>query len=119
MADKFLNAEGFDWTAVVGVAVEFGVSYMFAQGEKKKNKQLLEKIDKLDKAQKEKLKERLSEVLTESAKTEVIINFINEQEIKKLSSDTKTKRIIPLMVLGFSVLILGVLFFKLSRKQNG
>jgi hypothetical protein len=114
MADKFLNAAG--WTSLVGVAVEFGVGYLFAQGEKGKNKELLEKIDKLDKAQQEKLKQKLSDVLTESAKTEVIINFLNEQEIKKLSDDTKRKRIVPFMVLGFSVLIFSVLFLKLSRK---
>lgn len=119
MADKFLNAEGFDWGSLVGTAVEFGVGYMFAQDEKKKNKELLKKIEELDNSQKEKLKQKLSDVLIESAKTEVIIDFLNEQEIKKLSSETKTKRIIPLMVLGFSALILGILFFKLSRKKNG
>jgi hypothetical protein len=120
--DSFLNvdsgASGFNWGALAGTAVEFGVGYMFAQKEKEKNKDLLKKIAQLEKTQAEKLKQRLSEVSTEVAKTEVIIKFLNEQKIKELNVETKNKRILPLIVLSFSVVLLGLMFYKLSRKNG-
>jgi transcriptional/translational regulatory protein YebC/TACO1 len=119
MADKFLNAEGASLAALGSVAVEFGVGYLFSKDIKRKNEELLKKIAQLNEKQAEILKQRLSEVATEVAKTGVIIAFLDEEEIKKLSAETKRKRIIPFIVLGFSVLIVSVLFFKLSTKKNG
>ena len=103
---------------LIDTAINFGVMYLTAKGEAKKNKELLEKMAELDKAQAEKLKQKLSEVLTEVAKTQVIIEFLNEENIKQLEAETRKKRILPLIGLGFGVLLLGLIFYKLSRKNG-
>jgi hypothetical protein len=66
----------------------------------------------------EKLKNLLNASLTEVAKTQVIIEFLDAEKIKKLNADTKKKRILPLIGLGFGVVLLGLIFYKL-HKQNG
>ena len=116
--NKFLNAGGGDWTQLVGVAVDFGIQYLTAKGENKKNEELLQSIAELDAQEAEKLKNLLNASLTEVAKTQVIIEFLDAEKIKKLEAETKKKRILPLIGLGFGVVLLGLIFYKL-HKQNG
>jgi len=116
--NSFLNAGGADWTQLVGVAVDFGIQYLTAKGENKKNSELLQSISDLDAQEAEKLKNLLNASLTEVAKTQVIIEFLNAEKIKQLDADAKKKRILPLIGLGFGVVLLGLIFYKL-HKQNG
>lgn len=112
------SGSGAGWSALIDVAVNFGVGYLTAQGEKRKNEELLKKMAQLDKKQAEELKKRINEALTEVAKTQVIIEFLNEEKIKQLEAESKRKRILPLIGLGFGVVLLGLIFYKLS-KRNG
>jgi hypothetical protein len=120
VASKGATASGGlgGWDALVKVAIEFGVSYLTAKSEGKKNEAFLKKMAELDDAQAEKLKKLISEASNETIKTEVIIDFLNQEDIKKLESETKRKRILPLIGLGVTVVLLGIVFYKLN-KQNG
>jgi hypothetical protein len=75
-------------------------------------------MSELDVAQAEKIKKLISESATETAKTKVIIDFLNQEDIKKLEAERKKKRILPLIGLGVTVVLLGIVFYKLN-KQNG
>ena len=66
------------WDTLISVAVDFGVQYMTAQSEKKKNEEFLRKMAELDAQQAEKLKKLISDASTEVAKTKVIIDFLNQ-----------------------------------------
>jgi hypothetical protein len=112
------DAGGFGASTLIDLAISFGVGYLTAKGEAKKNEELLRKMAELDVKQAEELKKRLEEVFTEVAKTQVIIDFINEEKIKELESETRKKRILPLIGLGFGVVLLGLIFYKLSRKNG-
>ena len=105
-------------SVLIDLAISFGVGYLTAKDEAKKNEELLRKMAELDVKQAEELKKRLEEVFTEVAKTQVIIDFINEEKIKELESETRKKRILPLIGLGFGVVLLGLIFYKLSRKNG-
>ena len=115
---SFLNAGGSGVGELVGVAVDFGVQYLTAKNINKENEQLLQSMAELDAQEAEKLKTLLNASLTEVAKTQVIIEFLDAEKIKKLNADTKKKRILPLIGLGFGVVLLGLIFYKL-HKQNG
>jgi len=117
MDNSFLNAGG-GWAELISVGVDFGVQYLTAKGENKKNEELLQSMSELDAQEAEKLKNLLNASLTEVAKTQVIIDFLNAEKIKKLEAETKKKRILPLIGLGFGVVLLGLIFYKL-HKQNG
>ena len=106
------------WDTLINVAVDFGVQYMTAQSEKKKNEEFLRKMAELDAQQAEKLKKLISDASTEVAKTKVIIDFLNQEEIKKLEAQRRKERILPLIGLGIGVILLGIVFYKL-KKQNG
>jgi Tfp pilus assembly protein PilN len=106
------------WDALVKVGIEFGVSYLTAKSEGRKNEAFLKKMSELDVAQAEKIKKLISESATETAKTKVIIDFLNQEDIKKLEAERKKKRILPLIGLGVTVVLLGIVFYKLN-KQNG
>ena len=116
--NNFFNAGGADWTQLVGVAVDFGIQYITAKGENKKNEELLQRISELDAQEADKLKKLLNDSVTEVAKTQVIIDFLNAKKIKDLEAESKKKRILPLIGLGFGVVLLGLIFYKL-HKQNG
>lgn len=128
-AHNFLNAGGTasssssgsdsGWLQLVGVAVEFGVSYLTAKSEGKKNQALLQQMADLDTQQAGKLKAMLNASITEVAKTKIIIDFINSQKISQLEAETKKKRILPLIGLGFGVFLLGLIFYKLHKQSNG
>ena len=116
-SNQFLNATA-DWTELASTAIVFGVSYLYADQNNKENKALLERMAQLDAQQEEKLKKELDKSLTDIAKTQVIIQFLNNENIKQIKDDTKQKRIIPLVGLGLGVVLLGLIFYKLN-KQNG
>lgn len=106
------------WGALIEVGISFGVGYLTAKSEGRKNEAFLQKMAELDVAQAEKLKKLISESATETAKTKVIIDFLNQEDIKKLEAERKKKRILPLIGLGVTVVLLGIVFYKLN-KQNG
>jgi hypothetical protein len=106
------------WSALIDVAINFGVSYLTAKGEGRKNEKLLRQMAELDAQSAEKLKGLISASVNELAKTQVIIEFLNAENIKKLEAERKKKRIIGLAVLGFGAVLLGLIFYKL-HKQNG
>lgn len=106
------------WDALISVAVDFGVQYMTAKSEKKKNEEFLRKMAELDEQQAEKLKKLISDATTEVAKTKVIIDFLNKEEIKKLEAQRRKERMLPLIGLGVGVILLAIVFYKL-KKQNG
>lgn len=106
------------WDALINVAVDFGVQYMTAQSEKKKNEEFLRKMAELDNQQAEKLKKLISDASGEIAKTKAIIDFLNQEEVKKLEAQRKKERMLPLIGLGVGVVLLVIVFYKL-KKQNG
>ena len=116
--NNFLNAGGADWTQLVGVTAQLGIQYLTKQKENKKNIELAQRVAELDAQEADKLKKILDASTTEVAKTQAIIDFLNEKKIKDLEADTKKKRILPLIGLGFGVVLLGLIFYKL-HKQNG
>ena len=103
---------------LIDVAINFGVGYLTAKDEAKKNEALLKKLAELDNQQAERLKNKLNDVFTEVAKTQVIIEFLEEEKVKELEAETRKKRILPLIGLGFGVILLGLIFYKLSRKNG-
>ncbi len=104
-------------TALADVAITFGVGYLTAQKENKKNEELLQRMAELDNQQAEKLKKLIAKSSTEMAKTKVIFDFLNEEDAKKLEEQRKKERILPIIGLGFGVILLGLIFYKL-HKQN-
>lgn len=106
------------WDALIGVAVDFGVQYFTAKSEGRKNEDFLRKMAELDEQQAVKLKKLISDASTEVAKTKVIIDFLNKEEIKKLEAQRRKERMLPLIGLGVAVILLGIVFYKL-KKQNG
>jgi hypothetical protein len=106
------------WSALIDVAINFGVSYLTAKSEGRKNERLLQQMAELDAQSAEKLKGLINASVNELAKTQVIIEFLNAENIKKLEAESKKKRIIGLAVIGFGAVLLGLIFYKL-HKQNG
>jgi hypothetical protein len=102
---------------LIDVAINFGVSYLTAKSENKKNEELLKRMAELDEQQAEKLKKLIAESATELAKTKVIFDFLAEEDAKKLEVQRKRERILPIIGLGFGVILLGLIFYKL-HKQN-
>jgi hypothetical protein len=105
-------------SSLISTAVDFGVQYLYAQKEKKKNEELLQRMAELDAQQAEKLKKMLSDAVTEVAKTAVIIDFLNQEEIKKLEDKSKKDRILPLIGLGFGIILLSLIFYKLNKQST-
>jgi hypothetical protein len=107
-----------NYTALISVAVDFGVQYLYAKKENKRNQELLKRLSELNVQEAEKLKKLLETSYDEIAKTQVIIEFVNNKKIKDLEDETKKKRMVSYIVLGVGVVILGLIFYKLN-KQNG
>ena len=109
---------GASWTQLISVGVDFGLAYFGAKAENKKDRELLERMAELDVQQAEKLKKLLNDSLNDVAKTQVIINFLDAEKIKTLEAKTKQNRIISLIVLGVGVIAIGIILYKLN-KRNG
>jgi hypothetical protein len=110
----------FGWSELISTAVDFGVQYLTAQKENKRNEELIQRIAELDAQQAEKLKKMLKDSVTEVAKTAVIIEFLNQADIKKLEEKSKKDRILPLIGLGFGIILLSLIFYKLNKQsKNG
>lgn len=105
-------------SSLISTAIDFGVQYLYAQKEKAKNEELLQRMAELDVQQAEKLKKMLSDAVTEVAKTAVIIDFLNQEEIKKLEDKSKKDRILPLIGLGFGIILLSLIFYKLNKQST-
>jgi hypothetical protein len=105
-------------SSLISTAIDFGVQYLYAQKEKAKNEELLQRMAELDAQQAEKLKKMLSDAVTEVAKTAVIIDFLNQEEIKKLEDKSKKDRILPLIGLGFGIILLSLIFYKLNKQST-
>lgn len=105
-------------SSLITTAVDFGVQYLYAQKENKRNEELLQAMAELDAKQAEKLKKLLSDSATEVAKTAVIIEFLNQEKIKKLEDKSKKDRILPLIGLGFGVILLSLIFYKLHKQST-
>jgi hypothetical protein len=109
---------GSGWSALITTAVDFGVQYLYADKENKRNEELLQRMAELDAQQAEKLKKMLSDAVEEVAKTAVIIDFLNKAEIKKLEDKSKKDRILPLIGLGFGIILLSLIFYKLNKQST-
>ena len=109
---------GSGWSALITTAVDFGVQYLYADKENKRNEELLQRMAELDAQQAEKLKKMLSDAVEEVAKTAVIIEFLNKAEIKKLEDKSKKDRILPLIGLGFGIILLSLIFYKLNKQST-
>ncbi len=96
-------------SALIDVAAQFGIGFLTSKSIKKKEEELLKEIAKLNAKQAEELKAKILSATTENAKIEVIIAFLNEQKIKKLQEETRRKRLLPLIGLGFGLLLVTVL----------
>jgi hypothetical protein len=107
-----------DYSALISVAVDFGVQYLYAKKENKRNQELLQRLSELNEQEAEKLKKLLETSLGEVAKTQVILEFLNEGKIKDLKDERTKNRTIAFIVLGVAVVVLGLIFYKLN-KQNG
>jgi len=107
-----------NYSALIGVAVDFGVQYLYAKKENKRNQELLQRLSELNEQEAEKLKKLLETSFGEVAKTQVILEFLNEGKIKDLKDETTKNRTIAFIVLGVGVVVLGLIFYKLNR-QNG
>lgn len=132
MRNNYLNAGGgsssggsssggsglANYATLISTALDFGVSFITAKGIKKDNEAFLTKMANLENEQANKLKKLINESATEVAKTKVIFEFLAEEDRKKLETQTKKERILPLMGLGIGVILLGIVFYKLN-KQNG
>jgi hypothetical protein len=105
-------------SSLISTAIDFGVQYLYAQKENKKNEELLQRMAELDVQQAEKLKKMLKDSATEVAKTAVIIEFLNEANIKKLEDKSKKDRILPLIGLGFGIILLSLIFYKLNKQST-
>ena len=107
---------------IYGALIEVGVGYFVGKGTQKsiekKNAEFVEKLQKLNDEQKERLDKVLLEKSTEMAKAKALIDFLNKEEIEGLSSQTKKNRILPLIGLGVGVFLLVLVLYKL-KKQNG
>ena len=103
--------------ALIDVAVNFGVGYLTSKSINRENEKLLKRMAELDKQQEEKLKKLIEESATELAKTKVIYEFLAEEDAKKLEAQRKRERLLPIIGLGFGVILLGLVFYKL-HKQN-
>lgn len=106
------------YSEIIKVAVDLGVQYLYAKKENKRNQELLQRLSELNVQEAEKLKKLLEASYDEVAKTQVIIEFLNEKKIQDLEEETKKKRTISLIILGVGVVVLGLIFYKLNR-QNG
>jgi hypothetical protein len=114
---KGTPTKGAGWSALIDVAINFGVSYLTAKSENRKNEELLQRMAELDNQQAEKLKKLIAESATELAKTKAIFDFLAEEDAKKLEAQRKRERILPIIGLGFGAILLGLIFYKL-HKQN-
>ena len=114
---KSTPTKGAGWSALIDVAINFGVGYLTASSEKRKNEKLLQRMAELDEKQAEKLKNLIAESATEIAKTKVIFDFLAEEDVKKLEAQRKRERLLPIIGLGFGVILIGLIFYKL-HKQN-
>ena len=106
------------WSALIEVGINFGVSYLTAKSEARKNEALLRKMAELETAQAEKLKKLISQADTENSKTKVIFDFLNQEDIKKLEQQRRRERILPIVGLGLGIVLTAIVFYKLN-KQNG
>lgn len=106
------------YSEAISVVVNLGVEYLYAKNQDKKNKELVQRLTELNIQETEKLKKLLENSYNEVAKTQVIIEFLNEKKIQDLEEETKKKRTISLIVLGVGVIALVLIFYKLNR-QNG
>jgi hypothetical protein len=104
-------------SALIDTAINFGVGYLTAKSENRKNEELLRRMAELDEKQAEKLKKLIAESATELAKTKVIFDFLAEEDAKKLEAQRKRERLLPIIGLGFGAILLGLIFYKL-HKQN-
>ena len=122
---RYYNSEGSSvggWSQLIKVGVDFGVGFLTAnitKDENRKNQELLQQMAKLDAEQAKRLKALLSTASDNIAKTKIIIDYINSEKINQLQSETKKKRILPLIGLGFAVILLGSLIFYKLHQKNG
>ena len=116
-AQNLGNLGNLGLSVLIDVAINFGVTYLTAKGEKKKNEELLKRMAELDSKQAERLKKLIAESATEMAKTKVIFDFLDQEDAKKLEVQRKRERILPIIGLGFGIILLGLIFYKL-HKQN-
>lgn len=131
MDSNFLNGTGVAGAAtaagsggiggygeVIKIVADLGIQYLYAKKENKRDQELIKRLSELNVQEAEKLKKLLENSYNEVAKTQVIIEFLNDKKIQDLEAETKKKRTISLIVLGVGVVILGLIFYKLNR-QNG
>jgi hypothetical protein len=106
------------YTALIDIGVGIFVGKATTKSIEKKNAEFVEKVQKLNAEQEERLQKVLLENSTQMAKAKALIDFLNNEEIAGLSSQTKKDRILPLIGIGEAVVLLGIVFYKLN-KQNG
>jgi hypothetical protein len=115
--NSFLNVLG-DYSGAITAVVDLGLGYLTKNKIDKMSQDLVQQVSELNAQSQERLKKQLETALDDVAKTQVVIEFLEAEKEKKLVADTKKKRILPLIGLGFGVVLLGLVFYKLN-KRNG
>jgi len=113
-----LTSAAQGYTVLIDLAISFGVSYLTAKSEGKKNEELLLRMSELDDKSAQELKKVISESGTQQAKTKAIFDFFINEDLKKLQEDRKKEKILPLIGLGFATILLLLIFYKLQKINN-
>lgn len=103
----------------VGTIASSVITSAFAQSDAKKQRELIEKLEKLALAQQKELQERLQDVQGELAKQEIIYKYLAVQKNDEALAKIKSKRYTSYMILGGAIIGLILVMFKLKKKKNG
>lgn len=113
--ENFLNAGGFDPSAIISQAIGVG----FAMVDANKTRKLQEQLAKLDLAQQKQLAERLQDVQGEIAIQQAFYEYLAVQNNNEMLNRIQNKRYTAYIVLGVGVLVLSLVVVGLKKKKNG
>ena len=103
----------------VGTIASSVITSAFAKSDAKKQRELIEKLEKLALAQQKELQIRLQDVQGELAKQEIIYKYLAVQKNDEALAKIKSKRYTSYMILGGAIIGLILVMVKLKKKKNG
>lgn len=113
--ENFLNAGGFDPSAIISQ----GISVGFAMVDANKTRKLQEQLAKLDLEQQKQLAERLQDVQGEIAIQQAFYEYLAIQNNNEMLNRIQNKRYTSYIVLGVGVMVLALVVVGLKKKKNG